>query len=351
MGSRGRGPAVAAHAHARDGHADARDGHGGDDERRRLRRRRLGRVRRTLLSVLVTVAVVVPLSAAARPRIPAPPPAALAPLSAATLTERYAANRANAAEASRMAAAHGDRDRAAADGAMASPGRDFLAFDGRGTGRATEVFGDLATAEHIAVLVPGSDTTLDTYGRFRAGALALHRSTGPRTAVIAWLGYDTPRMLGTGALTTTRAEEAAPLLERFLRELRGAVGPLPGVSLLCHSYGTVVCARAAAAVDVQDVVLVGSPGTGVDSAAALHTRARVWAARGADDWIAEVPHLRADLFGTTVGFGTDPVSPAYGARVFAAGDGGHSDYFKPGSASLANLSRIVLGATSEVTRA
>jgi len=64
-----------------------------------------------------------------------------------------------------------------------------------------------------------------------------------------------------------------------------------------------------------------------------------------------VPHTRVDLFGTTVGFGTDPVSPAYGARVFAAGDGGHSDYFKPGSTSLANLTRIVLGETPEVPHA
>jgi pimeloyl-ACP methyl ester carboxylesterase len=251
-----------------------------------------------------------------------------------------------------MAAAHGDRGRAAADRALASPARGLLAFDGRGTGRVTEVFGDLATAEHIAVLVPGSDTTLDTYGRFRTTALALHRSTGRGTAVIAWLGYDTPRTLSTGVLTTTRAERAAPELERFLRALRDAFGSSPRVSLICHSYGTVVCAEAAAAsVDVQDIVLVGSPGTGVDSVADLHTRARIWAARGADDWIADVPHVRMDLFGTTVGLGADPVSPAFGARVFTAGDAGHSDYFKPGSASLANLTRIVLGTTSEVTRA
>jgi hypothetical protein len=102
---------------------------------------------------------------------------------------------------------------------------------------------------------------------------------------------------------------------------------------------------------VQDIALLGSPGTGADSAAALHASARVWAARGDDDWVANVPHARADLFGTTIGFGTDPVSPAFGAHVFAAGDGGHSDYFTPGSVSLDNLARIVLGDTSEVTRA
>ncbi|MFF4799837.1 alpha/beta hydrolase [Streptomyces sp. NPDC001351] len=320
-------------------------------------RRRTHRWRRATLAALITAAVVAPLSAAARPQIPAPPPATLAPLTATTLDAAYKANRTNAAQASRMAAAHGDHQRAAADRAMATPSRHLLAYDGRGEGQATEVFGDLATATRIAVLVPGSDTSLDTYDRFRATAIALQdrlareAPQGTRTAVVAWLGYTTPGTVSTTVLTTDRADQAAPRLREFITEVRHIAGRKAGISLLCHSYGTVVCARAAPGLDVQDIALVGSPGTGADTATALHTRARVWAARGSDDWVAEVPHVRADLFGWTVGFGTDPVSPAFGARVFAAGPGGHSDYFRPGSVSLANLTRIVLGDTKEVTRA
>jgi hypothetical protein len=318
-------------------------------------RGRVHRWRRAVIATFITAAVVVPLSAAAHPEIPAPPPAALAPLTAATLDEAYAANRANAAEASRMAAAHGDHQRAATDRALAAPTRQFLHFDGRGSGRTAEVLGDLATADHIAVLVPGSDTSLDTYDRFHQAAAALQQQlsrTDAPTAVIAWLGYETPATISTTVTTTGRAEQAAPHLREFIRRLHGMTGRRDAtVSLLCHSYGTVVCARAADGLDAADLVLVGSPGTGADDAAALHTRARVWAARGTDDWIAEVPHVRTDLFGVTVGFGTDPVSPAFGAQVFAAGDGGHSDYFTPGSVSLTNLARIVLGETSEVTRA
>ncbi|MES5819523.1 alpha/beta hydrolase [Streptomyces sp. RG80] len=318
------------------------------------RRRRTHRWRRAGLAALITGAVVLPLSAAAHPEIPAPAPAALPPLTATTLDEAYAANRANAAEASRMAAAHGDHERAAADRAMAAPARHFLHFDGRGTGRATEVFGDLAHADHIAVLVPGSDTSLDTYGRFQRAASALHQQlarVNSRTAVIAWLGYETPATISTTVTTTGRADQAAPHLREFIRQLHGIAGQGATVSLLCHSYGSVVCARAADGLDATDLVLLGSPGTGADDVAGLHTRARVWAARGTDDWVGEVPHVRADLFGFTVGFGTDPVSPAFGAQVFAAGDGGHSEYFTPGSVSLTNLARIVLGETSEVSRA
>ncbi|WAU86105.1 alpha/beta hydrolase [Streptomyces sp. Qhu-G9] len=319
---------------------------------RRLRRPAgWGRLRRGLLAALVTAAVVVPVSAAAvHPEIPAPAPARVGTVTASTLDRVYTANRANAQEASRMAADHGDRGRAAAVRAMASPSRDFLSFDARGSGLAVEVFGDLAEADHVAVIVPGSDTTLDTYDRFREGALALHRRLGARAAVVAWLGYETPGTISPEVLTPGRAEQAAPELREFTAELR-TVNGRAGISLLCHSYGTVVCARAASGPGVSDLVFFGSPGTGAESAAGLRTKARVWAGRGADDWIAGVPHTEADLFGTTIGFGTDPVSPAFGARVFAAGGGGHSDYLRPGSVSLDNLARIVLGETSAVTRA
>ncbi|MFE6353207.1 alpha/beta hydrolase [Streptomyces rochei] len=318
-------------------------------------RRRASRWRRTVLAAFICGAVVLPLSGAARPEIPAPPPAALAAPTAGTLEQTYSAHRANAAEASRMAAAHGDRHRAAADRALADPSRRLLAFDGRGAGLATEVFGDLARADRVAVLVPGSDTSLDTYGRFRAAALALHRQlaagapAGTGTAVVAWLGYETPDTVSGAVVTTDRADDAAPRLRSLVADLRRITGPDARLSLLCHSYGSVVCARAADGLDVADIALVGSPGTGADSAAALRPSARIWVARGAEDWVEHVPHLSADLFGTTVGFGTDPLSPDFGARVFAAGDGGHSDYFDPGSLSLTNLARIALGETAEVT--
>ncbi|MEU3889491.1 alpha/beta hydrolase [Streptomyces sp. NPDC029041] len=318
-------------------------------------RRRAGRWRRAALAALITGAVVVPLSGAVRPQTPAPAPANLAPLTASTLDEAYAANRANAAEAARTAAAHHDRDRAATDRRLAAPTRHLLRFDGRGSGRVTEVLGDLARADRIAVLVPGSDTSLDTYGRFHAAAAALHRQlgrqapAGTRTAVVAWLGYETPGTVSTTVTTTGRADQAAPHLRALVADLRAIAGAGPRIALLCHSYASVVCGRAAPGLAVDDIALVGSPGTGADTAAGLRTRARVWAARGGDDWVENVPHVDLDLFGTTVGFGTDPVTPAFGARVFTAGDGGHSDYFRPGTVSLTNLARIVLGETGAVT--
>ncbi|MGX8904021.1 alpha/beta hydrolase [Streptomyces netropsis] len=301
---------------------------------------------RTLLAVLVVASVAVPVAGAARPAaVPAPAPALLAPMRAATpaaLDERYAVNRDGIRAAGRTAADHGDRRRAAVLRAMAEPTRHFLSFDGRDGGRTTEVFGDLSRAERIAVLVPGSDTSLDTYRRFRAGAVALRRQLGERAAVIAWLGYRTPSTASPEAMTPGRAEVAAPRLRRFLEELR-ALKPVARTSLLCHSYGSVVCARGASGLRVDAVVLYGSPGTGTDTVNGLRSRATVWAGRGADDWIAAVPHARLRLPFVTVGFGTDPVAKEFGARVFDAGTGGHSDYLKPGSVPLRNIARIVSG--------
>ncbi|MFI1101443.1 alpha/beta hydrolase [Streptomyces melanogenes] len=304
------------------------------------------RALRTLLAALVVTSVALPLAGAVRPAaVPAPAPAALAPLRAATpaaLDARYRAARDGIRAAERMADGHGDRRRAAALRAMAGTGRHFLSFDGRDGGRTAEVVGDLAHADRIAVLVPGSDTSLDKYGRFRAGAEALQREMGPRSAVVAWLGYPTPATGSTGSLTTGRADRAAPQLDTFVRELSSAK-PGARIAVLCHSYGSVVCARAAPELRADTLVLYGSPGTGVHDVGQLHTRAAVWAGRASGDWIADVPHLRLPLLVATVGFSTDPVSTAFGARVFDAGTGGHSDYLKPGSRSLRTIALIASG--------
>ncbi|MFE3145486.1 alpha/beta hydrolase [Streptomyces sp. NPDC059218] len=308
---------------------------------------RRSRLRRGLLAALVAASVAVPVSGAARPAaVPAPAPAAHGPLRTAApeaLAERYAASRADIGAAERAATRHGDRKRAAALHDMVGPGRRFLTFDGRDGGRSVEVVGDLSHAERIAVLVPGAGIDIDHYWRLRNGARALHKELGGRSAVVAWLGYRTPTTVSPTSITSARAIEAAPELARFGRELT-RLRPTARTTLLCHSYGSVVCARAAHGLRVSDIVLYGSPGTGYPNAAALHTPATVWAGRAGDDWIADVPHLELRLPFADIGFGTDPVSPGFGAEPFVAGSGGHSDYLNPGSESLRNIARIVAGA-------
>jgi hypothetical protein len=228
------------------------------------------------------------------------------------------------------------------------PGRT-LAYDPRGDGRVVQVLGDLHRAKHIAVLVPGSSWRLDNVLRWPSGrrisplanGVQLQQSAGPDVAVVVWLGYDTPERVDLAAIGSARAIPGAVALRRFLQSL-----PATHVSLLCHSYGTVVCGRAAPGSPVDEIVALASPGLDVDSAEQLRTTARIWAARTPNDPIRMTPPVR--VFG--LGHGTSPVDSTFGARIFRTGTAtGHDGYYTGGTESLANISRIVLGRAAEVT--
>lgn len=231
---------------------------------------------------------------------------------------------------------------------LLAQGRRILAFDPRGRGQVAEVYGDLETARHVSVIVPGSDIDLGTFDRTRdvygtpAGmARSLHRATAGRTAVVAWAGYTTPVGLGPDAATGRLAEAGAPRLARFAQGLTAAGAPKPTV--FCHSYGSVVCGLAASRLPAADLVALGSPGMHADTVAELHTRARVWAARDNSDWIGKVPNV--ELFG--LGHGTDPTDPSFGARRVPAEQAqGHTGYFAPGTDSLRAFADIATGAAS-----
>ncbi|MFD7293241.1 alpha/beta hydrolase [Streptomyces sp. NPDC059897] len=226
--------------------------------------------------------------------------------------------------------------------------RRILAFDPRGRGQIAEVYGDLETARHVSVIVPGSDIDLSTFDRTRdvygtptGMARSLHQAAGGRTAVVAWVGYTTPVGLGPDAATGRLAEAGAPRLARFAQGLTAAGAPKPTV--FCHSYGSVVCGLAAPRLPAADLVALGSPGLHADTVADLRTRARVWAARNDSDWIGKVPNV--ELFG--LGHGTDPTDPSFGARrVPAERAQGHTGYFAPGTDSLRAFADIATGAAS-----
>ncbi|MFB7913238.1 alpha/beta hydrolase [Streptomyces sp. NPDC056061] len=223
--------------------------------------------------------------------------------------------------------------------------RQILAFDPRGRGQVAEVFGDLHTARHVAVVVPGSDIdagtfdrTNDVYGTPAGMAKALHAETGPGTAVIAWAGYTTPVGLGLDAATGSLAEAGADRLARFVAGL--VADGLPAPTVFCHSYGSVVCGLAASRLTATDLVVLGSPGMRADDVADLRTRARVWAAKDASDWIDNVPNIRV----AGLGHGPDPAAPEFGARRVPAHDAhGHTGYFAPGTDSLRAFAAIAEG--------
>ncbi|MEV7557763.1 alpha/beta hydrolase [Streptomyces sp. NPDC089795] len=279
---------------------------------------------------------------AARRRLLRSHPLVVGNLDGAPLPLRY--------EANRIAVAATGEARYAS---LAAPDRRILAFDPRGRGQVAEVFGDLEHAEHVSVIVPGSDNDAAGYDARRkpatgpAGmARALREATGSGSgsgsggsvAVVAWIGYTTPVGVGLDAADGRLARAGAARLARFTAGLDAVGAPDP--VLFCHSYGSVVCGLAARHTDATDIVAFGSPGMRADTAAALRTGARVWAARGPSDWIADVPNVEF----AGIGHGADPTSAAFGARRVPAADvQGHTGYFTPGTQSLAAFAAIAEG--------
>ncbi|MFD5428396.1 alpha/beta hydrolase [Streptomyces sp. NPDC127084] len=289
-------------------------------------------------------------------------------LNGAPVTLRYRANRAALTEALRTEESRTHDARLSAEGrgeaarrmhrftSLLQPGRQILAFDPSGKGRAAEVLGDLDLAQRVSVVVPGVDTNLLTFEKSSRKYTApvgmaqslyeAERAASPttRTAVIAWADYSAPTGVGLDASTGRLAATGADRLVALTGALPGAAR----VSLFCHSYGSVVCGVAARELPrrVGDLAVAGSPGMRAETAAQLGTAARVWAMRDSDDWIQDVPYLEVG----GLGHGADPVTPEFGARVLsAAGAVGHAGYFEPGTESLANFAAIGVGAYGAVS--
>jgi len=232
----------------------------------------------------------------------------------------------------------------------ATQGRHFLFFDPAGDGRAAEVFGDLSTASHIAILVPGVGTNLSNFERGLGGIArrapgvqgrTLYEQLRKRsrgTAVISWLGYDTPDGVDLAAATEGRARAGAAALTTFVRDVL-AQRPDASVSLIGHSYGSMVIGLAARHLpSVHDLITLGSPGLGVNHASDLGG-ATVWAAQAPADWIRRIPQVR--FLG--LGLGKRPTSAGFGARLLPTGGvAGHDYYLVPGSATLRAVTDIVL---------
>lgn len=325
--------------------------------------RAAARIRDCAAVVVFATGIMLATTAATRAPVPGSPgPPALPALTATNLSAIYQRNHDYIAAAARAAARIDDTGRARVLAALAAPGRDFLSFSPVGEGQAVEVVGDLANADRIAVVVPGSDTTLDTYdflgtrytavsGAARTLAAQMRRlDPGGTVAVVAWLGYAAPRSKSVDVLTMGRAEQGAVALGDFLARLRQLNGAAR-LSLVCHSYGSVVCATALPHLPttvrsaLSAVVVVGSPGLGVPDADALGTGVPLWAGRGTRDAIARVPHVQLHVLGVRVGFGADPTAPGFGALSLPVGDAAHTQYFKPGSQSLRAIATVALGET------
>lgn len=222
-------------------------------------------------------------------------------------------------------------------------------LDPAGQGGAAIAIGDVSAADNVAVLVPGvgnspSDMSgaVDALTQLRSDAAA----TDPQATVaaVAWLDYDVPvswmhdfPMTPAGALTDsltatdgTDAIGGGARLAAFADRLRTETIPSTHLTLIGHSYGSVVVSQAALHSDaIDDIVLLAAPGAGPgvhDSGDyASVTGDHVFALSFDDDPVTTpVTDLLAAALVPAMArppgppFGPDPAGGAFGAEVIDA---------------------------------
>ncbi|MEU3057078.1 alpha/beta hydrolase [Streptomyces griseus] len=278
----------------------------------------------------------------------------------------------------------------------------LLGIGDQGNGRAIVSYGNPDTSRNVAAYVPGLNTSLDE--EFAQGDLKRARDLsivanrhGAPAAAITWLGYDAPQApdgLGTLAVAWGgRAEKGGQAFGEFMSGIEAANDHEdPHLTAIGHSYGSRTVGSATqqpgGIPGVDEVVFVGSPGVGVNSAGDLGVgQDHVFVGAAANDVVTKVPSKKesavgavemlyggpaaAYLFGDLadrgdddVWFGSDPAGEAFGARRFEVGDGppligagklsidAHSEYFDPeiDRASVENMALITAGRADRIKR-
>ncbi|MEV7088806.1 alpha/beta hydrolase [Streptomyces sp. NPDC093085] len=249
----------------------------------------------------------------------------------------------------------------------------LLGFDSKDMGRAIVSIGNPDTADNVVTYVPGTYAELGSIdGDLRRAELLHQRAErmdpGHSTASITWLGYDAPQSIVPEATETKWADNAQDSLGNFVQGIQEANGRDPNQTLLGHSYGSLVVGqtmRDDADLPVDNAILVGSPGVGVDHAKDLNIPPdRVFAATAQWDLINLAPPPAGPLAPLnpkayerlfddhSIVHGTDPVSDEFGGQVFDVPGGkwpivsgelmpAHSQYW--GDKPLNKLATIVTG--------
>ncbi|MEV6964407.1 alpha/beta hydrolase [Hamadaea sp. NPDC051192] len=226
----------------------------------------------------------------------------------------------------------------------------LLGFDPNGQGRAIVAIGNPDTATDTCVFVPGATLDLDDMPTVIGQASLVEQAASEFTAfhpeqsvsVIAWLGYDPPALVD--APFSDSDEQGAPLLDRFVDGLHTSHTMTPEhTSVVGHSYGSALVGLAAQqGLAVDDVIVAGSLGLGVDNASELNLDPHhVWAGTASDD--------PAVLVASGAIGGSDPTDPGFGANQFDVDTSGHHDYWQLGSRSATNIGAIITGRYDHVT--
>jgi hypothetical protein len=284
----------------------------------------------------------------------------------------------------------------------ASPPMYLLGVGDEGNGRAIVSYGNPDESRNVSAYVPGLGTALDS--DFAKNDLKRARDTAidaqkydRSSASIVWLGYDAPQLPADrvvedfSVMSMDDAEAGATGYNQFMAGMSATNEHAdPHITAIGHSYGSLTVGQAAqrpgGVPGADDIILVGSPGTGADRAEDLNVgKGHVFVGAAENDPVTRLPSKKEAAAGTVgffgggpagaylfgdladqgdddVWFGKDPASKEFGARRFVVDDGprpvidgqgptpAHSNYFNPEKdlESSDNIAKIVAGQSDRI---
>lgn len=287
-----------------------------------------------------------------------------------------ARDRANRNRLNRLRRASGltpeERDTLAAIDETLSSGKQrqllIVDFDGEHPKVAVAI-GNVETADHVSVYVPGTGAvTYDKAGEgndlpayveqaasLKAEAENVLRhagNDGATVATVAWLGYEPPANFAQAA-SPHYADDNAPKLASFINGLDSSRATDPHLTVLGHSYGSLVASEALQrGTAADDVVFMGSPGLETNllqffdyvSPSDLHLdQGHVFVEHADDDFVANLRRYGAVIPSDLPGFidlSTNAATTPLGARDVSTG---HSTYSLMQSTALYNQAVVVAG--------
>ncbi|MDI9893619.1 alpha/beta hydrolase [Rhodococcus sp. IEGM 1381] len=243
----------------------------------------------------------------------------------------------------------------AIESVLAQGDRQLLVLDNSSYEETTAAVavGDVDTATHVAVFVPGLGSTvhgdIESYDGDMDGLKSTVQQLLPggqdeSAAVVTWMNYQAPQ-LGWSLLDPNRtvmsaiaADAGADRLGPFLDGLDAARASDPHLSVLAHSYGSLTAASALRAdTGADEFVALGSPGLGTHTVSDLRLPdGHVFTGEAFGDIVADLGAFGRDpgtLDGVTL-LSTDGSDGRSGSI-------GHSDYFAEGSTSRYNTALVV----------
>lgn len=221
--------------------------------------------------------------------------------------------------------------------------------------------GNVDTADHIGVLVPGLNTNVatnlglyDEYAGVMADA-AKKYAKGESVAMVEYLGYEAPQDIAE-VTNISYAENGAKNLSGFLNGL-GASRELGAgdahISVAGHSYGSTTAGIALTKVNpgvVDDLIQFGSPGAGVHDVSEFRLeKGHAWVSA------TDIEQDRVQGMGDDLRFGKDPATmPGYNHLSGDVGEQGvdkkmiypfqkHNGYFARNSEANEDISRVIAG--------